>query len=386
VSGADRTERPRDVFLVANNIEELGGVQRVTHNLATMLHERGHRVTVVGIQHAAEPHDYGERPYRWLVLNEEREPAPPKVAGLRARLDPRVRAAQQAHERARQDAVDRLSALFAGVSDGVVVCMQIWSMNWVGPADTRHLHVIGMSHESFDATLGSTRWERVQQWYRDVDLLLLLTEHDAARFELEGFNNVGVMHNSLSFYPSTASDLTAKVVVGAGRLAPEKGYDRLVDAFARVADQHPEWVLKIFGTGPLHARLEKQIASLGLTDRVLLPGLARDIEAELLSSSVFALSSIHEGLPMSLAEAMACGLACVAFDCAPGVREMVSDGVDGIVVPPRNIDALADGLARLMGDEALRRSYGAAARESIKRFAPDEVLAQWEAAFDLVER
>jgi glycosyltransferase involved in cell wall biosynthesis len=194
------------------------------------------------------------------------------------------------------------------------------------------------------------------------------------------------MHNSLSFYPSTASDLTAKVVVGAGRLAPEKGYDRLVDAFARVADQHPEWVLKIFGTGPLHARLEKQIASLGLTDRVLLPGLARDIEAELLSSSVFALSSIHEGLPMSLAEAMACGLACVAFDCAPGVREMVSDGVDGIVVPPRNIDALADGLARLMGDEALRRSYGAAARESIKRFAPDEVLAQWEAAFDLVER
>ena len=58
-----------------------------------------------------------------------------------------------------------------------------------------------MSHESFDATLGSTRWERVQQFYRDVDLLLLLTEHDAARFELEGFNNVGVMHNSLSFYP-----------------------------------------------------------------------------------------------------------------------------------------------------------------------------------------
>ncbi len=381
-----RTDSPRDVFLVANNIEELGGVQRVTHNLATLLHERGHRVTVVGIQHALEPHDYGDRPYRWLTLNEEKEPALPGATGVKARLDPRVRAAQERHHRARQAAVDRLSALFAEADDGVVVCMQVWSMNWVGPADTDHLHVIGMSHESFDATLGSTRWERVQQWYRDVDLLLLLTEHDAARFELEGFNNVGVMHNSLSYYPETASDLTAPVVVAAGRLAPEKGYDRLVDAFARVADRHPEWQLRIYGTGPLRPALAKQVERSGLSGRVELPGLADDIEQALLASSVFALSSIHEGLPMALAEGMACGLACVAFDCAPGVREMVTDGVDGLVVPPRNVAALAEGLDRLMGDEALRRSFGTAARASITRFAPDQVLAQWEAVFALVDR
>jgi len=380
------TDRPRDVFLVANNVEELGGVQRVTHNLATMLHERGHRVTVVGIQHAVEVHDYGHRPYRCLTLNEEKEPPAPKGSGLKARLDPRVRAAQEAHDTARRAAVDRLSALFAEVDDGVVVCMQIWSMNWVGPADTDHLHVIGMSHESFDATLGSTRWERVQQLYRDVDVLLLLTEHDASRFELEGFNNVGVMHNSLSFYPAAASDLSAKVVVAAGRLASEKGYDRLIDAFGSIADRHPEWVLKIFGEGPLRGRLEKQVESLGLTGRVLLPGLAGDIETELVASSVFALSSIHEGLPMALAEGMACGLACVAFDCAPGVREIVTDGVDGIVVPPRNVPALAEGLSRLMADEDLRRAYGAAARQSVRRFAPDAVLAGWERLFDLVDR
>jgi glycosyltransferase involved in cell wall biosynthesis len=243
-----------------------------------------------------------------------------------------------------------------------------------------------MSHESFDATLGSTRWERVQQLYRDVDVLLLLTEHDASRFELEGFNNVDVMHNSLSFYPEVASDLTAKVVVAAGRLASEKGYDRLIDAFGSVADRHPEWVLKIFGEGPLRARLEKQVESLGLAGRVLLLGLARDIETELVASSVFALSSIHEGLPMALAEGMACGLACVAFDCAPGVREIVTDGVDGIVVPPRNVPALAEGLSRLMADEDLRRAYGTAARQSVRRFAPDAVLAGWERLFDLVDR
>jgi glycosyltransferase involved in cell wall biosynthesis len=386
VTPVTRTDSTRNVFLVANNLDELGGVQRVTHNLATMLHERGHRVTVIGIQHATERHDYGDRPYRSLVLNETGEPPAPDATGLRERLHPRVRAARQAHESARKAAVDRLSALFAEVDDGIVVCMQIWSMNWIAPAETSHLHVIGMSHESFDATLGSTRWERVLKFYRDVDLLLLLTAHDAARFELEGFNNVGVMHNSLSFYPEVASSLSAPVVVAAGRLAPEKGYDRLVSAFAQVAADHPGWELRVFGTGPMRGRLEKQVAALGLTGRVLLPGLAGDMEAELLASSVFALSSIHEGLPMALAEGMAAGLACVAFDCAPGVREIVTDGVDGIVVPPRNVDALAAGLSRLMGDEDLRRAYGQAARESVQRFAPDAILARWEDVFALVDR
>lgn len=376
----------RDVFLVANNIDELGGVQRVTHNVATMLHDAGHRVTVVGIQPAGPAHDYGHRAYRWLVLNDGPEPPAPKPTGRLGRLDPRVRSARRRHDEAHRAAVDRLSAVFAGADEGIVVAMQIFSMNWVTEADTSHLQVIGMSHESFDATLNSTRWDRVNTHYRDVDLLLLLTERDAETFELEGFNNVGVMHNSLSFYPESVSDLSAPVVVAAGRYASEKGYDRLIDAFAAVAPDHPDWVLKIFGHGPLQKALTRQVERLGLQDRVHLPGLADDIEAELRAASVFALSSIHEGLPMALAEAMACGVPCVAFDCAPGVREIVTDEVDGIVVPPRNVDALAAGLDRLMGDAELRRRYGAAARVSVRKFSPDAVLAQWEDVFAHVER
>lgn len=380
------TGRPRNIFLVANNVEELGGAQRVTHNLAAMLHDAGHRVRVIGIQHAAVPHDYGPRDYPVLTLNEEKEPLPPEARGLRARLDPKVRAAQRRHEQAHQAAVDRLSAVLAEVDDGIVVVMQIWSMGWVADADTSHLRVIGMSHESFDATLASTRWERVNRYYRDVDLMLVLTQRDAERFEAEGFNNVGVMHNPLSFYPEKVSDLSAPVVVAAGRYAPEKGYDRLIDAFARVAPGHPDWELRIFGHGPLEKRLRSQAEKLGLADRVTLPGLAGSIEEELRAASVFALSSIHEGLPMALAEAMACGVPCVAFDCAPGVREIVTDGADGIVVPPRDVGALAEGLARLMSDPDLRARYGAAARENVRRFAPDAILAQWEDVFALVER
>jgi glycosyltransferase involved in cell wall biosynthesis len=378
--------RPRDVFLVANNLEELGGVQRVTHNLAALMSERGHRVTAVGIQHAPHPHDYGPHGYRMVTINDDKEPAAPAAGSLRGRIDPRVRTAQRRNRDFRETAARRLTELFAAAEDGIVVVLQVWAMGWVAAADTNGMPVVGMSHESFEATLASSRWPRVQRYFKDVDLLLLLTEADALRFEAEGFNNVGVMHNSLSFYPDHASDVTAPVVVAAGRYAREKGFDALIDAFALVAPDHPEWQLRIFGHGPLQARLEAQAQRLGLADRVRIPGLARDIEQELLGSSVFALSSLHEGLPMALAEAMACGLPAVAFDCAPGVREMVTDGEDGIVVDPHDVPAMAEGLSRLMTDDSMRKEYGAAARRNIRKFAPEAVLAEWERVFDQVQR
>src|SRR5919108_343463 len=90
------------------------------------------------------------------------------------------------------------------------------------------------------------------------------------------------------------------------------------------------------------------------------------------------LSSINEGLPISLGEAMACGVPSVAFDCAPGVREMVTDGEDGIVVPPLDVPALARGIERLIEDEPLRRRMGARARESARRFTKETILDRWE--------
>ena len=87
-----------------------------------------------------------------------------------------------------------------------------------------------------------------------------------------------------------------------------------------------------------------------------------------------------------MGEAMACGVPCVSVDCAPGIREMIADGEDGLVVPPRNPKALAEGLCRLIEDDALRRSMGAAARRNIARFSTDAIMRRWHAVFDMVER
>jgi glycosyltransferase involved in cell wall biosynthesis len=125
---------------------------------------------------------------------------------------------------------------------------------------------------------------------------------------------------------------------------------------------------------------------LGIAASVDFAGPTDDVAAALVQGSVFAAPSRAEGFPMALLEAMACGLPCVAFDCAPGVTEIVHDGEDGIVVPPGSTDVFAKALGDLMDSRELRETLGKAAVESVGRFAPEEILARWEKLFDLVRR
>ncbi len=116
---------------------------------------------------------------------------------------------------------------------------------------------------------------------------------------------------------------------------------------------------------------------------MLLPGRAGNIAEWFARADIFALSSRYEGFPNVLLEAMAAGCACISFDCDTGPREIIRDEVDGLLAPPENVDAMAAGLERLMRDEELRKTLAARAVEARDRFAPDRILAQWEALFKI---
>lgn len=388
--------RPRNLFLVANNIEELGGLQRVVHLLAGEFAAAGHRVELIGVVPYPTPYPYPyptDGGYRTSVLYDTAQPPPWRPRTLPDRLDLAARRQEQRRRRMHAESVRRLSARFASVSEGLVICTQAWAMDWVHAADTRHLRVITQSHESYEAargltpaSRGSTRYARMRRTYPNADLFLLLTQQDADRFERDGFNNVAVMPNPLTFYPDRPAELTAKTVINVGRYHEQKNQRMLIDAFAEVSRGHPDWRLKLVGEGPLQGQLRSQIDRLGLAGRVALAGPSSRVEAELLDSSIFALSSDFEGLPLVLAEAMACGVPCVSFDCAPGVREIIADGQDGLVVPPRDTGALAAGLCRLIEDEPLRHRLGTAARHSIRRFSRPEIIRRWHEVFAVVER
>jgi GalNAc-alpha-(1->4)-GalNAc-alpha-(1->3)-diNAcBac-PP-undecaprenol alpha-1,4-N-acetyl-D-galactosaminyltransferase len=175
-------------------------------------------------------------------------------------------------------------------------------------------------------------------------------------------------------------------IVGMGRLSPEKGFDVLVRAFARIAPWYPDWTLRILGAGPQREQLEDLADSLGVRDNVHWAGWVDWPESALLESSVFVLPSRYEGFPNALLEAMACGLSCVASACESGPAEIIRDGVDGLLVPPDNVDALADALRQLVSDEAKRARLGRRAVEVTSRFSPEAFFARWDEVLCLPDR
>jgi GalNAc-alpha-(1->4)-GalNAc-alpha-(1->3)-diNAcBac-PP-undecaprenol alpha-1,4-N-acetyl-D-galactosaminyltransferase len=171
-------------------------------------------------------------------------------------------------------------------------------------------------------------------------------------------------------------------LVAAGRLDHQKGFDLLLQSFALTSPQHPDWSLVIFGKGPGRNDLEELRDALGLSERVEMPGVVRDLPAVLSEADLFVLSSRWEGFPNALLEAMAAGLAVVSFDCRSGPREIITDGEDGVLVPPEDVNALARAIDRLMSDASERRRLGEHARRVGERFALDKVMAMWDDVVD----
>jgi glycosyltransferase involved in cell wall biosynthesis len=148
------------------------------------------------------------------------------------------------------------------------------------------------------------------------------------------------------------------VILSVARLVPQKGLDTLIDAFARVPGRPHLWIA---GDGTQRRELEARAARLGVSDRLRLLGRRDDVADLLAAGDVFALASRHETTPIALLEAMAAGRGCVVTDVGD-CRAMLGEGSAGLVVPPRDQDALAAGLAALVADRSLRDRLGQSAR------------------------
>lgn len=181
-----------------------------------------------------------------------------------------------------------------------------------------------------------------------------------------------------------ASD--GRTITAVGRLDPQKGFDLLLDAFARVAPDCPDWQLVIWGEGPERSRLEAQREALGLCGRVRLPGLSSEPRQWVCESEVFVMSSRFEGWGNVLSEAIAADLPVISYDCDFGPSEMITHGVNGLLVEPENVDALADAIRRVLADPELRRSLGGHGAAYISRHTPAAVASEWLALVDAVLR
>ena len=172
------------------------------------------------------------------------------------------------------------------------------------------------------------------------------------------------------------------VLLGMGRLHPQKGFDRLLPIFARLRSTHPNWHLVLLGEGDERARLEARVRDLGLQEHVSLPGWVSDVDGALSRSDLFVLPSRYEGFGNVVAEALACGVPVVTMDCPSGPGEIVRDGVDGLIVPAEDTARLEQALDRVMGDAQLRDQFSARGPEVLDRFSEQKFLAQWDAVLE----
>jgi GalNAc-alpha-(1->4)-GalNAc-alpha-(1->3)-diNAcBac-PP-undecaprenol alpha-1,4-N-acetyl-D-galactosaminyltransferase len=176
-------------------------------------------------------------------------------------------------------------------------------------------------------------------------------------------------------------DKSGRVMIAMGRLVHQKGFDLLLKAFSMIAAKYPEWSLTVLGEGPLRADLEAQTEALHLAGRIRWAGLVEDPFPALCGADLFVFSSRFEGFGLALAEAMACGLPVVSFDCPEGPSDIIRNGVDGVLVPPEDVSALAAALDRLMGDPQERRRIASRAPEVTERFSLSRILNMWQQLF-----
>ena len=215
---------------------------------------------------------------------------------------------------------------------------------------------------------------------KKLDQFVVLTHED--RQAWPELTNVSVIPDPLSFVPVHKSTLTNKRVIAVGRYVYQKGFDLLLQVWAKIERQHPDWQLAVFGDGDRTPYLQ-QMQALGIdSSRCHLNGTVPDIQQEYVDSSLFVFSSRFEGFGMVLVEAMACGLPVVSFACPCGPKDIVKDGEDGLLVENGNLEAMAGALSRLMNDADLRQSMAQAGIENVKRFNIEQIAHKWKTIFE----
>ncbi len=197
---------------------------------------------------------------------------------------------------------------------------------------------------------------------------------------------VSVVHNGVDIIEANTPDLEkdAFVIGAVNRLVKNKGIDILLKAFEHILKNNQKAILLIAGEGPQKSGLIKYSNDLKIKDKVTFTGHQQNIVDFLSSLDIFVMPSLSESMPFSLMEAMAAGRAVVSTDVG-GVRELVTDGINGLLVPPNDPDTLARAISLLIKDEKKRLELGNAARNQIvENFSIASMIRGTEEFFDLV--
>lgn len=360
-----------------NSIYNPGGMERVLLNkVRYLVEEKGWDVTVVTTdQHGRSPFYPFPEGVKMVDLgvnysDDNGKPFLKKLMGFLKR--------RRLHKK-------RMTEVLAQVKPDVVDCFYPGECSFMpgmkdGSVKVMELHQSKLFHHQYNRSglMGLADKYRAmmdEKLVRKFDRFVVLTEEDAQMWG--EMPNIRVIPNAANFIADSYSDCSAKRVIAVGRLDYQKSFDRLVLVWEKVHENMPDWRLDIFGQGEWKEMLQMMIDERGLQDCVKLNDPTKNIGKEYAESSMIVMSSHYEGFPMVLIEAMACGLPAVCFDFKCGPRDIISSGVNGLIVPDGDIDGLADALVKLMSDDELRKKMGENAKKVVEKYSEEKVMLKW---------
>lgn len=240
----------------------------------------------------------------------------------------------------------------------------------------KYATVISWEHHHFYELKRNLFWNRVYALtYPRLHAVVCLNKDEQQLFHSVN-NNPVVIPNFIA--PSAVSTEQNKLILTVGRLTAVKGTDRLLKIAQSVLTQHPDWQWKLIGDGDMKEDVLQFIQREGLQDKLIIQTpVSYDISHEYQTASLYVMTSRNECFPMTLLEAQAASLPCIAFDCDTGPRHIIRHNENGLLVPNGNIAAAAEAISSLIADTEKRKRFGASALENSQQYSKENIYGLW---------
>lgn len=360
-----------------------GGIEMAISNLSNAFANRGFDVTILSVYNLGEPAYRLNEKVKIEYLTDTHPNKAEFLAAVRSKNPIKILKEAFYAVKVLRLKNSCIKNAFEKIKDGIIISTRNEHSVLLSKYGNKGVLKIAQLHH--DHCFKKSLLNDIRSNYHNIDHFVLLTDTltaEAAELMKNGNNhrtNCVTIENFLNSELQYSDCVRSKTVVAVGRMHPVKAFDRLLKVWAEVAKKHPDWCLKLIGGGDELDNLKALSKELGTDSSVIFTGpLDHDkVIEEMNSASVFAMTSLSEGFPFVLIEALSCGLPIVAFDVRVGPRAIINDGVNGFLVKDEEYSEFAQKLCSLIEDGSKLTDFSKNALSRAADFSEETILNKW---------